>query len=246
MAYICSMAVIQYTGAVNQIRGKLNGSVFNKSRTVFTLQRKQQNPRRAVGFSSEPRNIFSSAQRSWKALSGTQRTQWGLAAVNNPSRNRFGDLVALSGYNQYIKAFMFATYADQSPPTTPDTSPAPPPEVDTWDYSESYWTESVVGQPIFHLDDLLFLRLNDDPGFYGLVDVGLPISEGVTVYYGRFSFVGAFESTDFAEETFAQNLGPRYPFPKADQPFIIRIRLVYLPNGSVVYEDTRRTLAVII
>lgn len=235
--YICVMAIVQYTGAVNQIRGKLNGSVFNKSRTVFTLQRKQQNPRRNVGFSSEPRNIFSNAQRTWKALTGTQRTQWGLAAANNPSRNRFGDLVALSGYNQYIKAFMFATYAEQSPPTTPDTSPAPAPEVDAWDRGDNYWTVGFQGQPVINFEDMILLRLNDDPGFYGIVDVGLPISDGVTVYYGRYTFVGSFEATDNVEVDMSQNLGSRYPFPKQEQPYDVRLRIVYVPNGSVVYEQ---------
>lgn len=240
------MAIIQYTGAVNQIRGKLNGSVFNKSRTVFTLQRKQQNPRRVVGFSSEPRNIFANAQRTWKALTNTQRTQWGLAAANNPSRNRFGDLVALSGYNQYIKAFMFAEYAEQSPPPTPDTSPAPAPEVDYWDWADNYWTTGFQGQPVINFDDMVLGRLNDDAGFYGIVDVGLPISEGVTVYYGRFSFVGAFEATDDVTVSFSQSLGARFPFPKEQQPYQVRLRIVYVPNGSVVYEQQINASAIIV
>ena len=240
------MAIVQYTGAVNQIRGKLNGSVFNKSRTVFTLQRKQQNPRRNVGFSSEPRNIFSNAQRTWKALTGTQRTQWGLAAANNPSRNRFGDLVALSGYNQYIKAYMFAMYAEQSPPTTPDTNPAPAPEVDAWDWDDNYWTTGFQGTPVINFQDMVLIRQNANTGFYAIVDVGLPISDGVTVYYGRFSFVGAFESSDYEEVSFSQNLGARYPFPKQGQPYQVRLRIVYIPNGSVVYEQQISTGAIII
>ena len=240
------MAVIQYTGIVNQIRGKLNGSVFNKARNANTLQRKQQSPRRVVGFSGEPRSVFSNAQRTWKSLTPTERTQWGLAAANNPSRDRFGELVALSGYNQYIKAFMFASYVEQPPPTTPDTTPAPAAEVTGWDWSDNFWTVSPQGAPVVHFDSFVTQRANADTGFYAIVDIGIPISTGVTVYYGRFSFVTSFESTDDDDLSFQQNLGSRYPMPKQGQPYRVRLRIVYVPNGSVVFDEQKQGLANII
>lgn len=230
-----SMAIVQYTGLVNQIRGKLNGSVFNKARNVNTLQRKQQAPRRGVGFQSEPRNIFSSAQRSWRGLTGTQRTQWALAAVNNPSRDRFGNLVALSGYNQYIKAFMFASYAGTTPPETPDTNPAPYPDVTLFDTTELSFSLSPQGSVVYTNAGLME-RGNADSGFFLLGDVGLPSSAGVTVYYGRFSFFLGTPVDDDTEWDVSQNLGPRFPLPAEGQPYWYRFRLVYVPNGSVVWE----------
>lgn len=54
-----NMAIIQYTAVVNQIRGKLNGSVFNKTKTGYTLQRKQQQSKGDRGFQSEIRGVIS-------------------------------------------------------------------------------------------------------------------------------------------------------------------------------------------
>lgn len=237
------MAVIQYTGIVNQIRGKLNGSVFNKARNVNTLQRKQQAPRRAVGYSSEPRNIFSNAQRSWKLLTHSQRTQWALCASNNPARDRFGELVNLSGYNQYVKAYILATYAETTPPATPYTMPAPPADVNGWDFSEWLFSISPLGSTVITVNNFIVSRDNNDPGFFFIFDVGLPTSEGVTVYYGRFSFVGAGPSPDLTTVSFSQNMGPRFPYPVQHQAIFARMRIVHAQSGAVVYEDVRATSA---
>lgn len=233
------MAIIQYTGIVNQIRGKLNGSVFNKSRSVNTLQRKQQAPRRQVGRSATPRNRFSNAQRSWKALTNGQRNQWATAANNNPSRNRFGDLVPLAGYNQYVKAHMFATYAGVTPPTTPDTNPAPDPEFFNDGFGIYSFGQDMAGNTSVSLL-LGWFRENTLPDFQIIIDFGLPVSAGVTVYYGRYQFAYATPATEFGTAEPTVQLGTRYPLPQPGQVVYGRIRLVYIPNGTVVYTEVER------
>ena len=230
------MAVVQYTGIVNQLRGKLNGSVFNKARNVNTLQRKQQAPRRNVGFQSEPRAAFSNAQRSWKALTPTQRTQWATAAANNPSRDRFGDLVPLSGYNQYIKAYVFATYVGEAPPETPDTNPAPDSTIIVSDLNDLVFSTTPSGgtQAEFQSN---YESAAPPPGFFYMLDIGLPVSTGVTVYYGRYSFAGAEELEAIGSLTGTVDLGTRFPLPQVGQVVRVRIRIVYVPNGSVVYTN---------
>lgn len=240
------MAVIQYTGIVNQIRGKLNGSVFNKARNANTLQRKQQAPRRNVGFSAEPRNVFSVAQRSWKGLTSTQRSQWAAAATNNPSRDRFGELVALSGYNQYIKAFVLASYAGVTPPETPDINPAPALDEIAFDWSQVEFRALSTGATEIEFINFLLNYAGTSTDFHMIIDVGLPVSEGVTVYYGRYSFVHALLVADGVDITFSESLGSRYPLPANGQPIYVRFRVIYVPNGAIVFQDVRRTFAVVI
>lgn len=233
------MAVVQYTGIVNQIRGKLNGSVFNRARSVNTLQRKQQAPRRQVGYSSEPRNLFSVAQRSWAGLTGTQRQQWALAAANNPSRNRFGELVALAGYNQYVKAYMLATYAGVTPPVTPVTSAAPSPDVTFASNDLLSFTTAPNGNT--QIDWSVIVEANNpSPDFRMIVDVTLPQSAGITVNYSRFTHVGAFEVPAEDELSGSTDLGDRYPLPQAGQYVFFRMRVVYVPNGAIVFESVQR------
>lgn len=233
------MAVVQFTGIVNQIRGKLNGSVFNRARSVNTLQRKQQAPRRQVGFSSEPRNLFSVAQRSWAGLTGTQRQQWALAAANNPSRNRFGELVALAGYNQYVKAYMLATYAGVTPPVTPVTSAAPSPDVTFASNDFLGFDVAANGNTLVNWEVVVEAN-NPSPDFRMLIDVTLPQSPGVTVNYKRFTHVGAFEVPATDRESGTTDLGDRYPLPQAGQYVFFRMRVVYVPNGAIVYEAIQR------
>src|SRR5690606_13167075 len=203
------MAVVQYTGIVNQIRGKLNGSVFNKARNVNTLQRKQQSPRRNVGFQSEVRGIFSAAQRSWKTLTTSQHQQWATAAVNNPSRDRFGNLVPLSGYNQYIKAFMFATYANTTPLTAPDTSPAPDPGVTNVSIGNFFYQYAPDGSVQVGYDESITFDY-DDPGFAFIFDVSMAMSRGTTAYYGRFTAIDGAIGTGGVSLIGLTNIGSRY------------------------------------
>ena len=230
------MAVIQYTGIVNQVRGKLNGSVFNKSRNANTLQRKQQAPRRQVGQSSRPRNRFSEIQRTWKTISSLQRTQWATAAANNPSRDRFGNLVALSGYNQFIKANLFAAAAGIPQVITPDSNPAPDPLINVSDFYQVDFSIAPSGVP--NLDfgvavDSAYVGAN----MYIIADIGLPVSAGVTVYYSRYAFVVAGAMVGFTDLDSDMNLSIRYPFPQEGQRVFTRVRVVYVANGAVVYES---------
>ena len=233
------MAIVQFTGIVNQIRGKLNGSVFNKARSVNTLQRKQQAPRRNVGNSSGPRNNFSQAQRSWKSLTISQRQQWATAAVNNPSRNRFGELVALSGYNQYIKSYIFALSVGINPVETPVTTPAPDPDIIISDWSQFDFSLAPSGRVEIEYNNILDSGWTG-AGMYVIMDIGFPVSAGVTTYYGTYQFVAGEELDGVTFISGEQILSSRYPLPQSGQQVYRRTRVVYIPNGAVVYTLVER------
>lgn len=230
------MAIVQYTGIVNQVRGKLNGSVFNRARNANTLQRKQQAPRRNVGNSSRTRNGFGEIQRSWSQLSTVQRAQWATAAVNNPSRDRFGNLVALAGYNQYIKAGLFARVAGVAPIATPNSSPAPDPEVIGSDFVQTDFSVGLNGRVL--LGYTAYIDSTFTAGtLYVIVEVGLPVSQGVTTYYGRWVTVAAQQLDGFTEVSGDLYLSSRYPMPQLNQRVWNRIKIVDIANGAVVYSS---------
>lgn len=233
------MAVVQYTAAVNQIRGKLNGSVFNRSRSAFTLQRAPMQSKALRGFQSEPRQTFSNVQRRWKLLNPGQHAAWSLCATNNPAFDRFGDQVALSGYNQFIKANILADYIDGSRVSDPYTAAAPPNPSDLFTVDNVVFSPSGRGttQVAFRFQFGVESQFND---YAVVLDVSLPIGQGVTAYYGRYTFL---MSQRLAFDVFFNgtvDLGAAYPAPFVGQRVRFRARVILVAAGAEVgryYQD---------
>lgn len=229
------MAVVQYSAIVNQMRGKLGGSVFNKSKNANTVQRKQQQPIGARGFQSEVRNFFSKFQRTWKELTMVQRTNWQVTANNNHTRDRFGNLTTLSGYNQFVKASMLAEYANAPLPTSPFTGAAP---------GALMTFDSAVGISFYQLGSGsvgVTGTINADVNpfgnpFYLIIDVSIPVSAGVMSYHGRYTHVVGAVTTSFDDYSFDQDLGAKYPMPISGQKVFFRLRIVHVTSGVVVQE----------
>ena len=230
------MAVVQYSAIVAQMRGKVGGSVFNKSKNAFTLQKKQQQPKGSRGFQSEVRNFFSRFQRSWKSLTNTQRVNWQTCANNNPARDRFGNLTTLSGYNQFVKASMLAEYAGAALPTSPFTGAAPANSMDDFNDSDLAFSQNALGQVILTIG-LEITNSSFGVPWYVIFDVGLPVSAGVMTYHGRWSHVGGEVLTEDVTNFFGNiNLGTSYPLPVVGQKLRFRARLLHATSGTVVQE----------
>lgn len=230
------MAVVQYTGIVNQIRGKVNGSVFNKSRNAFTLQRKQQQTKGSKGSQSEIRNVFSNVQRQWKLATDNERADWQLAAENNPTRDRFGNQTILSGYNQYIKANITRWYALDVIATSVEPSTAPAVAVSGFVLSGLSFTRNTDGTVTC---DFEFSWNSDDnlSRFLYIADVSLPVGRGVTTYYGRYVFINGGLNAAINTISGSVVLSSKYHVPVSQQKVILRLRLFYTGNGAQVFED---------
>lgn len=233
-----TMAVIQYTAVVNQIRGKLNGSVFNRSRNANTLQRKQQQSKGQKGYQSAPRSGFSFIQRAWKNLEPARHSDWGLTAANNPARDRFGDLTILSGYNQFIKANMFRHTAGLSILSTPDTSPATGVDV-VQDNLESIDASAAVVGRVRLTESFAVVLGSYPPNLIVLLDVSLPVSFGVTVYHGRYVNLYGGLLTSSAYMEIDKTMSDRFPMPTDGSKNFIRVRVVNGLNGAILYERVR-------
>lgn len=108
------MAVIQYSALLTQLRGKLGGSQFNKSHSGYTLQRKATQPRRDSRAQSVQRQRVQLVQRLWKEESPQRQAEAQQAANSNPTTDRFGQQVVLSGYQQYIKIQLWRLMGNNS------------------------------------------------------------------------------------------------------------------------------------
>lgn len=232
------MAVVQYSAVVTQLRGKLGGSVFNKSKNAYTLQKKQQQPKGARGYQAEVRNFFSKFQRSWKALTNAQRVNWQTCANNNPTRDRFGNQTILSGYNQFVKASMLAEYAGAPALTNPFTGTAPANLLTGVSIADQEFTQSTVGNVTFKCFLEYGAQAYGSP-FYLIVDISLPVSAGVMSYHGRWSNVDGAVTAEPSQIDISTNLGDRYPLPVAGNKVFMRVRMVHVTSGTIVQEVIR-------
>jgi hypothetical protein len=103
------MAVIQYTGLVSDIRGKLNGSVLSLGRSGEVIYSKPRQRKEPTAKQLNVRGAFSAAAAEWRELSLSEQADWDTVSSNNPLPNRFGDPVTVSGYN-YFKRMMALAY----------------------------------------------------------------------------------------------------------------------------------------
>lgn len=238
------MAVIQYTAVVNQIRGKLNGSVFNRSRNGYTLQRKQQPTRAVKGIQPLRRNQFSEVQRAWKALSPSQKGSWAAAAAANPAFDRFGQQTVLSGYNQYIKCNMFRVAA-----SLPLLSVAPSGTAEGVDITLSFtntrfWELTPAGDIQVTWEQSVEVS-EARPELHAFFDLSLPVSAGVTAYYGTWYLIGTAPLSTSLNFTGIKNMGTRFPFPFENAAMYQRMRIIDITRGAVVAEITETSFALV-
>ena len=182
------MAVIRYTGLVSEIRGRLNGSVLNSSKTVFTIGNSPL-PSHTV---SEERSLskarFQKVQERWKLESEGDKASWAVLAANVPNRNRFGEEVILSGYNKYMEASLNAAALNTFISKPINTSPLAPPNFSELVAVSANYVE--VGPGEFSFSVTVSIIGGDSSQKRIVAEVSKPISAGVTSFQGQYRLVG--------------------------------------------------------
>lgn len=108
------MALIKLTAIVDNISGKLNGTVFanNKGGHYMRSKSKPTNPQTAE--QSLRRSTFASIASRWRELNQGQRNAWDQAAQDFPYTNRLGDTKILSGFSLHQKLNTNLTLVNQA------------------------------------------------------------------------------------------------------------------------------------
>lgn len=97
------MALIKLTAIVDQISGKLNGTVFarNKGGAYMRSKSKPSNPQTTAQMGV--RATFGAISSAWRGLSQHLRNAWNEATANFPYQNKLGDTRTLSGFALHQK-----------------------------------------------------------------------------------------------------------------------------------------------
>lgn len=97
------MALIKLTAIVDQISGKLNGTVFarNKGGAYMRSKSKPSNPQTTAQMGV--RAAFGAIASAWRGLPQNARNAWNEATANFPYQNKLGDSRILSGFALHQK-----------------------------------------------------------------------------------------------------------------------------------------------
>lgn len=229
------MAVIQYTGIVNQIRGKLNGSQFSKGRNANTLVKKASQAKGSRGYQSEARELFTFIQRQWKTRDASEKANWQQVARNNPDRDRFGQQVVLSGYNKYMQCQIRSLMTEDFIIQPVNTSSAPGINNFSLLVTSATFELSATGTTVLKINYNVRGTVPNSDFVYAIY-VSLPYSKGVTVYQGRYSFVyGTYVPTN-QNRSYTIDLGAFYPYPPQDALIQFKVDVYWTGNGVRVFE----------
>ena len=97
------MALIKLTAIVDNISGKLNGTVFAKNKGGHYMRSKSKptNPRTAQQMAV--RGAFGAISAAWRSLPEAARNAWNEIASDFPYINKLGDSKVLSGFALHQK-----------------------------------------------------------------------------------------------------------------------------------------------
>lgn len=187
------MAVIQYSGLVNQMRGKLNGSTLSRNRSTNTIYRKGQPAGTSTVLQDRRRSAFAQVQRSWKTLTNQQKSDYSQASDSNPTTDRFGNPTILSGYAYYMKINIPVYVAFGSVFRDINTAPALPLPANTVSEPDVIITTTPAPRSL-NMTWVQSWPSGIPADVYILIYFSKPMPPGQTKYHGRWIFTGTAET----------------------------------------------------
>ena len=99
------MAIIQYSGLVNKIIGKVGGVVFQKMGQSLGVRGHMHHKPSNTTVNSLNRFNFARVASAWGVLTPSQKAAWVAAQASFTFYNRYGTVIQLNGYQffQYIQ-----------------------------------------------------------------------------------------------------------------------------------------------
>jgi len=168
---------MQLSGSVGGVVASRNaGGAYLRNRTVPV------NPNSVR--QQAARAAFAAVAIGWRALTAAQRAGWDSYAVETPVLNRLGESITISGSAHYIRTNAFRLNAGAAElPAAPNI-----PGLSTLGAFESV-TVSVA-------DGVSFVTVDATAVGPGLVQIGPPVSAGVSFFKGPFSLAATPTLTD--------------------------------------------------
>lgn len=213
------MALVKFGGGITDMRGSIGGTVFsrNKSGAIARQRTTPINPKTAL--QSAIRAILSFVAQLWRTgTTAVQKAAWATYAANVPAKNKLGEVINLSGFNQFVKSnttLKAAGIAEIADAPTIFTLPGEDPT-----YAA---VVSEAGQTIAVTFDDTRDWVDEDGAAY-IVQMGIPQDDSVTFFDGPWRAAGAILGAVIPPVT-----GDTVPVPfpvVADQQIFTRAKII--------------------
>ncbi|MBA7554416.1 hypothetical protein ES705_47036 [subsurface metagenome] len=179
------MALIKFGGGIIEMRGSIAGNVFSRNRYGAYSRARTKPINRNTPLQDAIRAIVSVVSRAWfETASQDQRDAWGVFAANVPAKNKLGEVIYLSGFNQYVKSNVTSISAGlpaiQAAPTT-FTLPGE-------DTKFSITIASSVQALVVAFDDTRDWCSEDQAAL--IVQMGIPQNDSIEFFNGPWRYAG--------------------------------------------------------
>lgn len=217
------MALIKLTAIVDNISGKLNGTVFSRNKGGHYMRSKSKptNPRTPAQMAV--RASFGAISQLWRGLTEAQRAAWQAAAADFPYQNKLGDSKELSGFALHQKLNRNLQLVGSSALSTPP-APAIVPAPTNFSVSASLAAE-FTATAAFSAETL--------PESYVLVSATPPLSAGVSNFENRLRQITSTKQSAFETgENLLSSYAARFGTPAVGSKIGFRIHVVNVSTGQ--------------
>lgn len=125
------MATIKFSALVNDMRGKLNGSVFSATKAGNVLRnRAVATIHNSIRWTNH-KSRFAPVVQAWRSLSKEEQEAWDDSALSVIRQNKVGDTYTLTGYNYFTSVNLLRLQTNEGITSIP---PAPVSIPDMFDF----------------------------------------------------------------------------------------------------------------
>ena len=121
------MALFIAGPVAGQVSGRLGSTVFAKNRYGSYIRQGTVPITSTTAFAIAAKARMTSATQAWQLLTAGQRLAWAQWGLANPTVNRLGQQIHLTGHAAFVGIYCRLTAGAFATITTPPMIPAPPP-----------------------------------------------------------------------------------------------------------------------
>lgn len=206
--------LVKWGAGIVDGRGSIAGTTFSRNRygAIARARTKPVNP--GTDRQSAIRAKISYVAAAWLGLlSSAQRAAWGVFASNVPATNKLGEVIYLSGNNQFVKTNVAALNAGVDMILDAPTIFTLPGEDSSFDAT----VDAGTGKITLTFDDTR--DWCDEDGACLIVQMGLPQNASIGFFNGPWRHAGAIEGDSVAPPT-SPDATLNVPFSVADDQLV--------------------------
>jgi hypothetical protein len=204
------MALVKLGGGITDIVGSIGGITYARNRYGIYQRSRVKGVNPNSDRQSAIRSIVADVAAFWSdTLTIAQRAAWAVFGAAVPAKNKLGETIYLTGFNQFVKSNIALVNGGQAMVATGPTVLELPGE----DTSFAATIDAGTGKISLTFDDTKAWL--DEDGAQLIVQMGLPKAPGVNFFGGPWRHAGVLEGDETTPVT-SPDASLDVPYPVGD------------------------------